>query len=633
MSNPSLTEGALLTICQGGTIDKPILQVIQSKKIAGSTSDRYRAFVSDGQYSNSFAMLATQMNHLITEGRLEPNSIVCVKNHICNNVNGKKVIILLDIEILKPGSEVGGKIGEPVQIGADGTPNGPPAAKANNTGAQKRPADSDLSNAPKRSPLAASNGQRSSILEPRSNTVGGSDLSQTAVYPIGSLTPYNNKWTIKARVTNKSDIRRWSNSRGEGHLFSMDLIDSSGEIRATAFKEQCDKYYNMIEVGKLYYISSCTMKTANKQFSNLNNEYEMTFRDSTEVMPCNEETTSIPTLQFNFVKIADLGEAPKDSIVDVIGVCKTSTDCVTIVSSRTQKELTKRDVVIVDQSMTEVNITLWGSRAETFDSTNNPIVCVKGAKLSDFNGVSLSCLTSSVVQINPDLDKAHDLKGWFDSEGANIQTNSLTQSGMRGGGEMGIGTNLKMVGEVKRENLGYGVDGKPEYYSTTGYISLIQKDKALYQACTQITDGKTCNKKVLDQGNGHYRCEKCNKELEDFNWRLILSLSMADSTDNQWITCFQEQAEQILGYSSQELGQLFTQDPDRYGKVFQEATLKPFNFRLSCKADNYNDEQRVRHTVRAVFPIDYEEQNRRKIRELENAGIAVPSGFNKSKYL
>ena len=28
----------------------------------------------------------------------------------------------------------------------------------------------------------------------------------------------------------------------------MDLIDESGEIRATAFKEQCDKYYDMIEV-------------------------------------------------------------------------------------------------------------------------------------------------------------------------------------------------------------------------------------------------------------------------------------------------------------------------------------------------------------------------------------------------
>merc|ERR1712088_86891 len=116
--------------------------------------------------------------------------------------------------------------------------------------------------------------------------------------------------------------------------------------------------------------------------------------------------------------------------------------------------------------------------------------------------------------------------------------------GMRGGGDMGIGTNLKMIGEVKRENLGFGVDGKPEYYSTTGYISVIQKDKALYQACTQVNDGKPCNKKVLDQGNGTFRCEKCNIQMEDFNWRLILSMCMADSTDNQWMNCFQERAEQ-----------------------------------------------------------------------------------------
>merc|ERR1712117_981481 len=140
------------------------------------------------------------------------------------------------------------------------------------------------------------------------------------------------------------DIRKWSNSRGEGYLFSMDLIDSSGEIRATAFKEQCDKFYNMIEVGKLYFISGCQLKTANKQYSTLNNEYEMTMRNDTEIMPCNEESNSIPTLQFNFVKIGDLGDAAKDSIVDVIGICKSSSDCATIVSSRTQKELTKRDL-------------------------------------------------------------------------------------------------------------------------------------------------------------------------------------------------------------------------------------------------------------------------------------------------
>ena len=53
------------------------------------------------------------------------------------------------------------------------------------------------------------------------------------------------------RVSNKSGVRTWSNSRGEGKLFSMDLVDMSGEMRCTAFRDQCDKFYEMIEIGKV----------------------------------------------------------------------------------------------------------------------------------------------------------------------------------------------------------------------------------------------------------------------------------------------------------------------------------------------------------------------------------------------
>ena len=38
---------------------------------------------------------------------------------------------------------------------------------------------------------------------------------------------------------------------GSGKLFSMDLMDESGEIRVTAFKEQCDKFYDYAQVGGL----------------------------------------------------------------------------------------------------------------------------------------------------------------------------------------------------------------------------------------------------------------------------------------------------------------------------------------------------------------------------------------------
>ena len=67
----------------------------------------------------------------------------------------------------------------------------------------------------------------------------------------------------QARVTSKSDIRTWNKASGSGKLFSMDLMDESGEIRATAFKEQCDQYYDMIQV--CYFLIHGHW-TGNKQF-------------------------------------------------------------------------------------------------------------------------------------------------------------------------------------------------------------------------------------------------------------------------------------------------------------------------------------------------------------------------------
>ena len=76
---------------------------------------------------------------------------------------------------------------------------------------------------------------RTSVLTSRP-TAGTS--SKEVYTPIDSITPYQNKWTIKARVTSKSDIRTWNNAKGSGKLFSMDLMDESGEIRAIAFNDQ-----------------------------------------------------------------------------------------------------------------------------------------------------------------------------------------------------------------------------------------------------------------------------------------------------------------------------------------------------------------------------------------------------------
>ena len=61
-------------------------------------------------------------------------------------------------------------------------------------------------------------------------------------------------WNFHLRVSSKTDIKTWNKSTGSGKLFSMDLMDESGEIRITAFKEQVDAFYDKAVVGKVYFI-------------------------------------------------------------------------------------------------------------------------------------------------------------------------------------------------------------------------------------------------------------------------------------------------------------------------------------------------------------------------------------------
>ena len=121
--------------------------------------------------------------------------------------------------------------------------------------------------------------------QPRTSGMNGAGTASYGnIYPIEALSPYAHRWTIKARCTNRSDIKTWHKQTSEGKLFSVNLMDESGEIRATGFNESVDNLYDLFHEDGVYYISSpCRVQIAKKQFSNLNNDYELTFERDTVV--------------------------------------------------------------------------------------------------------------------------------------------------------------------------------------------------------------------------------------------------------------------------------------------------------------------------------------------------------------
>ncbi|TNN66085.1 Replication protein A DNA-binding subunit [Liparis tanakae] len=591
----NLSEGAIEALSNGIGGNDAVLQLVNLRKIeSGSGPTRFRVMMSDGLHTLSSFMLSTQLNFMAEENLLAPNCICILKKHVTNILKDKRrVVIILEIEVIKPAKDVAGRIGDPTPF-AEGQVKAPQSAPNPET---RQPLQQQLKNEAGNKSFNRDRDFGKKTPSAMPSTPGGS----SKVVPIVSLNPYQSKWTIRARVTNKSSIRTWSNSRGDGKLFSMEIVDESGEIRVTGFNQEVDKFFSLVEVGKVYYVSKGSLKIANKQYTSVKNDYEMTLSGESTIIPC-EDSSDVPVMQCDFVSIGDLENREKDAIVDVIGVCK-SVDDVTRLTTKANKEVSKRTLNLMDMSGKLVTVTLWGEEAEKFDGSGQPIIAIKGAKLSDYGGRSLSASFSSTMTINPDIPEAHKLRGWYDKEGHALDGQSLTEMKGSGGGA----TNWKTLSDVKTEHLGHGE--KADYYTCIATIVYLRKENCLYQACPS----QDCNKKVVDQQNGMFRCEKCDKEFPNFKYRLILSANIADYADNQWVTCFQESAEAILGQNAAYMGQLKDSNEVAFDEVFQQANFNTFVFRSRVKLETYNDESRIKATVMDVKPVDHKDYIKRLI--------------------
>ncbi|XP_032389105.1 replication protein A 70 kDa DNA-binding subunit isoform X5 [Etheostoma spectabile] len=609
-----LTQGAIEALLKGFPMSNPVLQLLNFLQVSNSSGPpRFRLLMSDGQHSYASFLLATQLNNLHGENLLVPNCVCMLKKTTINTLSdGRHVVVVMDMEILQSAEETGGKIGNPAPYNAVDKMSSP----------QKSASSTSVPASPPSAAVPGPSYENSSTLSPPRGFTGKSPIkpspitspmkaspmkatstspgSSTTVIPIASLNPYQSRWTVRARVTNKSSIRTWSNSRGEGKLFSFEIVDESGEIRITAFNNEVDKFFSLVEQGKVYYITKATLKVAKKQYNTLKNDYEMTLHAHSSITPC-DDNQGIPAVHCDFVPIAELENRDKDAIIDVIGVC-TSAEDVSRITTKNSREVSKRALNLIDTTGKVVTVTLWGEEAEKFDGSLEPVVAIKGARLSDFGGISLSALFSSTVMVNPDIPEAFSLRAWYDYGGYALDSQSLTETRSMGSGAK---MNWKTLSDIKDEQLGQAE--KTDYFSCVATVLYTRKENCLYQACPSAD----CNKKVIDQQNGLYRCDKCNQEFPNFKYRLLLSANLADFGDNQWVTCFQETAEVLLGHSTETLGQLRDTDEAAFNEVFQKTNFTTHIFRNKVKLETYNDESRVKVTVMEVQPVDHREYSRR----------------------
>jgi replication factor A1 len=637
----ALTHGAILQMVrsegqQANPAFQPVLQLLQVKEVG---NDRFRSIISDGQYFAQ-GMLATQLTPLVQSGQLQDNCVIQVEDFMINQVQGRMVIILLKISVVN--AHEGQRIGQPVDVDKAGAASAPPSQPAAQPMYNRTNAPPPSTNNYNKSSSSSGNpygggggsnpyGQSSPHGNPSNQGVGGSapivraqtSSSGAHITPIAQLNMYQNRWTIKARVTSKSDVRTWSNAKGEGSLFSVELLDSSGtDIRGTFFKEAVDKFHSMLQVNHVYTFSGGRLKVANMQWNTCKSQFEITFDQNSEIHLDND-TGEIQQQIYEFVKINAIENVDANKNIDVLAVVKHVGEPASLISKKSGKELQKCELTLVDDSGVEITLTVWGEQAmqAPHHFANTPVVAFRRARVSDYGGKSLSA--SDSVAVNPDVPEAHQLRQWWTAGGETSAVRSLSTSA-GGGGKMDRLADRKQIIDIKNEGLGYKDPEKPDWLSFKGTFSFIKKDKeggAWYTACAN--SGEPCKNrfKVEQLVDGNWQCQKCNCTYPNCVRRWIFSATVCDDTSTTWVSLFNEQAETLFGGVTADevynttMGDVM--DQDAYDSYFAKANHTEWIFKCKVKQEMVNDESRVKTSVVAMHPVDYVKESQDLLAAIE----------------
>ncbi|ORY52620.1 replication factor-a protein [Rhizoclosmatium globosum] len=536
----------------------PVLQILNVKKMAAATPDtpdRFRVIVSDGYHAMQ-GMLATQLNALVLNESITKHSILRCDKILANDVGGKRILILLDVTVLNPGDTTMERLGNP---GTD--IHGPPPPRQQPQ--QQAPPQQFYNQQPQQQtaqhhqPMQQQQQQQRPMQQQQQQSYQQQPQRQQQTHQASSSDVAVDD---PCRVVNKSDIRNYNNAKGPGQLFSVVFGDDSGEIRATGFNDVVTQFYDLLQVNKVYYISKAQIKIANRQYSGgVNNDYEMTLDLASMITECNDGSAA-PQIKYSRVMLNQLMEYEKDA--QIAG-----------------KQLSKRDCTLADESGHSCRLTIWGTQAETSDGSSNPVYIMKGLRVNDFGGRSLSVSGGASLVEAVDCHDAHTVKGWWMEHGR--------QAGLVG-----------YSGAGAEDNLGH--NEKPDWLTLRVTIAFVKADRLWYPAC-QSAD---CQKKVVE-GDSGWRCEKCQKSFPTPKYRYMMSCKTLDASGEQWISLFNDTAEALIGMTATELQVISESDNERFKAILDNILWKQVTVRVNCKMENYGDEGRLRVQAQSLEPINF----------------------------
>lgn len=563
--------------------------------------------VSDGQHFDRM-VASSDIVERVMRKEISKNCVF-EADYRAQSINSKNLVFLFGANVLgNPGHPIGNPVNLSRTNGNQSPQNNQPQQLQNQS--QNR----YFSHPP---PITNSNGNnqhftpRNNQPPPHSNQNGDAFQSSNQI-TIDMLDEYASRWTIKARVTSKGDVKHFTTRDGkEGKLMSIDLVDPSGEIRAVMFNDVVDKYENVLQQGNVYRITKGRLKKGNPKFNTLNNPYEITFNSFTVVEPVAEDK-SIPTVQIKPEPISQLNNVVDGATVDLLGIVQEIGEPFTGHNEKRNKDYTKRDVYLCDKSdegnPVSVKLTLWDDKAENFEPQVGDLIAVTKCRKGSFGGVSVSARSNSEIVGNPDVPGAQDMVHWWSTTGRSQKASSMTQP------MKSKKNSAKPRVEIAMTKNPSSFDEKGNaYFTVRCMVKKFSSRKPWYNSCP----GEGCKKKVtFDEGNGVYQCQACQGQFQMCDRRYCASVQLADHSGSVWVTAFESSGQTIFGLSANELAQVRgdeEEESDDYKNLLSHIKYREYVATVRVPQQDENAQYKKGASLSSIYPLD----NKREIRIMD----------------
>ena len=257
----------------------------------------------------------------------------------------------------------------------------------------------------------------------------------------------NQNWSLKGKLLKISTVKEFVNklNGNQGKFRRLQFGDETGIIELVCFNEEVDrvstledqKFYSIINADIKVSKSTCqawedtgsnkielifTKKSIIEEYEEKNKLFKIFEKPITPVIIVDEKYKHL-------IPLIDLNSKQDKDVVSVIGVIDQIEDC-KVITPKGKDQISLRNFFILDQSKQSFKVAVWGKQAEEFKFEYGNILLITKAKISNFNGITLSIQwETNMVKVEDDWDHisiANSLREWW--RGEIKQTDNLSQS-------------------------------------------------------------------------------------------------------------------------------------------------------------------------------------------------------------